>query len=151
MKIIRYVIENETLDVDIWRTLPFDMYEYIVRMLDIDTRLALKIRPNKLSFPMSLPIFRPTQQIFQYLVDRKSLIKIHIRAYGNIVMRVYSNIDYDKDTNHWKLNNETTTISERKIKYPDGGFFEIFTNCPNRWNPSSFQLNTLPEFVYDDL
>jgi len=140
---------NEELDIAIWRELPFDMYEYIVRMLDIDTRLALKIHPRKLTIPKNISGFQANNKIFHYLVDRKSLIEINIYEYGDVRMQFITNIDYDKKTTMWTLNNKITTVCETFVTYPIGGLRQSFINCPNTWDPPSFQLDILPNFIYD--
>jgi hypothetical protein len=139
--------DNEELDIAIWRELPFDMYEYIVRMLNIDTRLVLKIQPGKLIIPKNIPVFQATNKMFRYLVNRKALIEINIYGYHDIEMQFFTHVDYDKEADAWKLNDYLSTCNYTK-KYPDGCLMQTFTGRGTQW--SDLQLKDYPEFIYDD-
>jgi hypothetical protein len=115
------------MDSSVWMQLPFDCLEHIASFCGIDERRALGFLPRKLP-PLSLPPFRPRQEIWRYLASTGTLVYLNVFAFNGFEMEVTTHVQcIDADTNEWRYTKEST---RHEVSITPSGERQLFLSAP---------------------
>ena len=92
---------NVVMD-DIWKQTPSYIIELIANFADIDTRRAMGFKPRKLHIDRTQTLIYREHiddgyESFKYFPDRHSIIFFSILNYNFMIMKVWTNVRYERD------------------------------------------------------